>query len=107
MLETARNRLQNRNVVVGNCFVSEVNPREDGEEDDDECGSEGHGEEGDLLDNGVSSFLFDSSEDEANDVKEDETAEAEGSVSLGIWKMFECVDDDTVCSTSSAVTKSN
>lgn len=102
MLETARDCLEDRDIVVGDGFVAEVDPREHGEENDYECRAEGRTEEGDLLDDGVSTFRFDFAESVSDDVEEHETAETVSCVEPCVGKMLEGIDNDSVGARSGA-----
>lgn len=73
MLETTRYCLQDTDVVILNRFAPQMNPSEDGEENDDEGCSEGVREECYTLENWITSASFETGEDEANGIEEEES----------------------------------
>lgn len=102
LLEAGRNRLDDGDVVLGDRLVAEIDPGEDGEEDDDEGGAEGVAEEGDSLDERVPRTTLDASRDTANDVEEEQSRETECRVTLRAAEVLERVDNDLVGGSSSA-----
>lgn len=96
VLETARDVLEDRDVVVGDRRTAEVDPGEDGEHDDGERRTERVDEEGDALHEGVARTGLDAREDESHAVEEDESRDTVRSVALRRSEVLERVDDHLV-----------
>lgn len=103
LLEPRRNRLDDGDVVLGDRFVAKVDPREDGEEDDDKGGAKGVDEEGDSLHERVPRATLDAGRDTANNVEEEEARKSERRITLRAAEVLERVDDDLVGGSSGAV----